>query len=61
MQDSITEIKKGIKVHSIQTNRFKTNLLSIFITTPLEKENVTKNALIPAVIRRGTQNIKSQE
>lgn len=61
MQDSITEIKKGIKVHSIQTNRFKTNLLSIFITTPLEKENVTKNALIPAVIRRGTKNIKSQE
>ena len=61
MQDSITEIKKGIKVHSIQTNRFKTNLLSIFITTPLERKTVTENALIPAVVRRGTNNIKSQE
>ena len=61
MQDSITEIKKGIKVHSIQTNRFKTNLMSIFITTPLDKKTITENALIPAVLRRGTQNVKSQE
>ena len=61
MQDSITEIKKGIKVHSIQTNRFKTNLISIFITTPLDRKTVTQNALIPAILRRGTQNIQSQE
>ena len=61
MQDSITEIKKGIKVHSIQTNRFKTNLMSIFITTPLDRKTVTENALIPAILRRGTNNIPSQE
>ncbi len=61
MQDSITEIKKGIKVHSIQTNRFKTNLISIFITTPLDRKNITENALIPAVLRRGTNNMQSQE
>ena len=61
MQDSITEIKKGIKVHSIQTSRFKTNLMSIFITTPLDRKTVTENALIPAILRRGTNNIPSQE
>ena len=61
MKNSVVEIKKGVKLHSIQTNKFKTNLISIFITTPLNRENVTKNALIPAILRRGTQNMPSQE
>ena len=61
MKDSITEIKKGIKLHSIQTNKFKTNLISVFITTPLVRENVTKNALVPAILRRGTKNMLTQE
>ena len=61
MKDSITEIKKGIKLHSIQTNKFKTNLISVFITTPLNRENVTKNALIPSILRRGTKNMPTQE
>lgn len=57
MKDSIIEIKKGIKLHTIQTNKFKTNLFSIFLTTPLKRENVTKNAIIPAILRRGTKNM----
>ncbi len=61
MPYKIDEIKKGIKTHLIQTNKFKTNLFSIFLTVPLEKENVTKNALIPTVLRMGTQKFKSQE
>lgn len=55
------EIKKGIKVHYITTNKFKTNLLAIFITTPLSKKTVTAEALIPIVLKRGTQNKKTQE
>lgn len=55
------EIKKGINLHIIKTNKFKTNLLSVFLSTPLSKENVTKNALIPAVLRRGSKNMKSQD
>lgn len=55
------EIKKGINLHVIKTNKFKTNLLSVFLSTPLEKEKVTINSLIPAVLRRGTKNITSQE
>lgn len=54
-------IKDGIKLHAIQTNKFKTNLIAIIITTKLKKENVTKNALIPAVLRRGTQSLNTQE
>ena len=54
------EIKKGVTIHNITTNKFKTNLYAVFLALPLERENVTKNALITAILRRGTQNIQSQ-
>ena len=44
----------------IDTHGFKTNLYAIFITTPLSKENVTINSLVPAVLRRGTKNYPNQ-
>lgn len=52
---------EGIKIHKIETNQFKTNLYAVFLATPLKRENVTKDALIAAVLRRGTANIQSQE
>ena len=55
------EIKKSIKLHTIKTKKFKTNLVSLFLTVPLNRETVTAHALIPAVLRRGTANLKSQE
>ena len=55
------EIKKGINLHIIKTNKFKTNLLSVFLSTPLSKEKVTLNAIIPAILRRGTENLNSQD
>lgn len=54
-------IKNGIKLHIIQNDKFKTNLISIMITTKLERNNVTKNALIPSVLRRGTKILNTQE
>lgn len=56
-----TQIKKGIKLHNIKTNKFKTNLFAIFLTLPLSRETVTKNALLTAVLRRGTKELPSQE
>lgn len=55
------EIKQGIKFHTIDTNKFKTNLMAIFLTTKLTRENVTKNALISLLLRRGSQKMKTQE
>ena len=55
------DIKQGITLHKINTNKFKTNLFSIFLTTKLNRENVTKNALLAAVLRRGTKNLTTQE
>ena len=55
------EIKKSIKLHCIGTEKFKTNLFSVFLTVPLNRDTITYNAIIPAVLRRGTKNLKSQE
>ena len=54
-------IKDGITFHEINTNKFKTNSIAVFLTTPLTRENVTKNALIPAVLRRGSKKLRTQE
>ena len=61
MQYQDKEIKNGIKIHKINTNKFKTNLIAVFLTTELSKENVTKNALISTILRRGSRNMHSQE
>lgn len=55
------EIKQGINLHQIYTEKYKTNLYAIFLATPLKKENVTLDALLTAVLRRGTKNIQSQD
>ena len=55
------EIKEGIKFHEIETNKFKTNLFAIFLSLPVTRENVTKNALLTAILRRGTKQLPTQE
>ena len=61
MQYKEKEIKEGIKLHQIQTEKFKTNLVAIFLTMPISRENVTKNALLLSVLRRGSKNMPTQE
>ena len=55
------EIKQGIKLHNINTDKFKTNLIAIFLTIPLSKEYVTYDAVLSAVLRRGSKNMPTQE
>lgn len=61
MEHNEIYIKNGIKLHKIQTDKFKTNLIAVMLTTKLERESVTKNALIPAILRRGTAKLNTQE
>ena len=61
MKHEIREIKKGIKFHILSTNKFKTNLFAIFLSVKLSRENVTKNALISMLLRRGSKTMKTQE
>ncbi len=61
MENIKKEIKQGIKLHMIKSEKFKTNLIAVFITTELTRENITKNTLISSILRRGTKNMTSQE
>ena len=36
-------------------------MMAVFLTTTLNRENVTKNALIPAILKRGSNALKTQE
>ena len=55
------EIKQGITVHNINTDKFKTNIVAIFLTTPMSREFVTFNSVISSILRRGTKNMPTQE
>ena len=55
------KIKEGITLHTISTNKFKTNIVSVFLSKKIERNGVTEEALIPAVLRLGTQTIKTQK
>ena len=54
------ELKQGIKMHLINSKAYKTDLSCVFLTTALTRENVTYNALIPFLLRRGTNSFKDQ-
>ena len=54
------KLKEGINIHAIKTNKYKTDLLSIFLSFPLKRETVTKAALLPLVLKRGTNNLKTR-
>ena len=55
------EIKSGITVHNIETDKFKTNLIAIFLTTPISREYVTFDSVLSSVLRRGSKSMTSQE
>lgn len=61
MQYTSETIKDGIKVHFTNTKKYKTNLISLFLTVPLNRETVTYNALIASILRLGTNNLNNQE
>ncbi|GIP33134.1 EF-P 5-aminopentanol modification-associated protein YfmF [Paenibacillus sp. J2TS4] len=46
----------SIRLHVLPTDRFKTYAISAYIGTPLQEETVTSTALIPFVLRRGTES-----
>ncbi|MEX2462286.1 MAG: pitrilysin family protein [Paenibacillaceae bacterium] len=45
----------NIRLHVLPTNQFKTFAIAVYIGNPLTEDTVTPIALIPHVLRRGTQ------
>ncbi len=52
-------LTEGANIHLIKSEKFKTNLLSLYIKIPVTRENATLSALLPKVIRRGSKNYPS--
>ena len=50
------KLGNGIYLNAIKTDKFKSSLLSWYFIRPLDREEVTKNALIPLVLKRGTKS-----
>ncbi|MTI49055.1 EF-P 5-aminopentanol modification-associated protein YfmF [Sporosalibacterium faouarense] len=48
------KIDNGVHFNLIKTNKFKTNLINFYIVRPLSKDEATKNALLPLILKRGT-------
>jgi predicted Zn-dependent peptidase len=48
--------RKEFRIHVLPTKRFKTYAISLYAGVPLQEDTVTKVALTPFVLRRGTES-----
>lgn len=53
------KLGQGIHLNLIKSEKFKANILSYYFIRPLERDQVTKNALIPLVLKRGTKKFET--
>ena len=51
-----TQLSKGVNLHLVKSEKFKTNMISHVLRLPLCRETVTRAALIPRVLKRGTES-----
>ena len=54
MEMTRTKLGEGVYLTYLPGGKFKTGLLSAQFVTPLERDNASAGALLPAVLRRGT-------
>ena len=55
------ELLPGVRLTAVQTNKFKSNLLSVTLLAPLDAGTASANALLPYVLRRGTREHPDME
>ena len=53
------EIGKNVKLTLIPESKFKTNLVSVYILRELDRKEVTKNALLPGILKSGCDKYKT--
>lgn len=46
----------NINLNLVKTDKFKSNLLSMYLIRPLNRDEVTRNPLIPMVLKRGSED-----
>lgn len=55
------DLGNGININLYNTDKFKSNFLSFYFKRPLARKEITKNALLPLVIKRGTNKFKTNK
>lgn len=55
------ELKPGISLTCIETDKFKSGCLTVNILTPLRRETAALNALLPRVLRRGSSTLQDMQ
>ncbi len=60
MKINTLQIADGIKIIHIPSTQYKTNLVSVYIKRPLRRDEVTKNSLLPYVLRSGSAQLDTQ-
>lgn len=61
MHETRTEIMPNVYLTYLPAGKFKTGLLSAQLLTPLRRETASANALLPAVLHRGTMRCPDME
>ena len=59
--EKIIELDNNRFLHVLNTDKFKTSFVAAFFLSDLVKENITINAMIPAVLTRGTEKYKTMK
>ena len=54
MFDNRREIMQDVFLTYLPAQRFKTSRMTVQLIAPLQRETAAANALLPAVLRRGT-------
>lgn len=49
------EIKKGVSLSVVKTDKFKTNLLTVNLLAPISADTASLNSLLTDVLKRGTE------
>jgi len=55
----IVEINKKIRLHLIESSKFKTDLIGIYIKRPLKESEASMNAVLTRMLERGTMKYKT--
>ena len=60
MEELARELFPGVRLTTIRTDKFHSGYFSVHLLRPLRAADVSRNALLPSVLCRGTRTLPDQ-
>ena len=60
MEEQTRELFPGVRLTMMRTDRFRSGCFSVHLLRPLRAEDVSRDALLPFVLRRGTRTLPDE-